>query len=86
MDIELILELQVLNEITENILQNPEEPRYRRLKITSKRMNEHIMPRNGTVEFLQRVCSSYGGFCSWLTDALWEKMGFRQKVCNVDLL
>jgi hypothetical protein len=53
---------QVLSEITENILKNPDDPKYRRLKITAKKMNQQIMPMNGTVEFLQKVCSSRGVF------------------------
>lgn len=54
-DKDAVMSLRVLNEITENILKNPDEPKYRRLKTTSDRMNRHIMSRNGTVEFLQKM-------------------------------
>lgn len=47
---------QVLNKITENILKNPDNPKYRRLDTNLDKVNCHIMSRNGTVEFLQRVC------------------------------
>ena len=49
------LGVQVLNEITEKILNNPNDPKYQRLKINSEKMRQHIMPRKGTVEFLQKV-------------------------------
>lgn len=74
-----MLRLQVLNEITENILKNPHDPKYRRLKITSDRMNRHIMSKRGTVEFLQKVVSVRAVF-HLLTNMLWTKMGFREKV------
>lgn len=51
----LIFGLQFLNEITENILKHPNDPKYRQLKITSEKMNKLIMPLKGTVEFLQKV-------------------------------
>lgn len=58
--------LQVLDEITENILKNPNDPKYRRLKITSEKMKQHIMPLKGTVEFLQKVCFYLRSFASFL--------------------
>jgi len=47
--------LRVLNDITENILQNPNDPKYHRLNINSERMRLYIMPRKGTVEYLQKM-------------------------------
>lgn len=75
----LMFGLQVLNKITENILQNPNDPKYWRLKTTADRMNLHIMSRKGTVEFLQKVCSFRAVFRR-LTNTMWKKMGFREKV------
>ena len=49
--------LQLLNRVTERILTNPDRPDYRRLNINADGMKKHIMPRKGTVEFLQMVCS-----------------------------
>lgn len=71
--------LQVLNRIAENILNYPEDPKYRKLSTTKDTMKEHIMKRKGTVEFLQKVCSFRAVFRR-LTNTLWTKMGFREKV------
>ena len=74
-----MVRLQLLNRITENILKNPDDPKVRRLKTTGNQMNQHIMSRKGTVEFLQKVCSFRAVFHR-LTDRLWTKMGYREKV------
>lgn len=67
----LILGLQVLNEITDNILKNPDDPKYQRLKVTSEEMKQNIMLRKGTVEFLQKVRVCRSSFrCFWSTNAL----------------
>ncbi|KAF9652225.1 hypothetical protein BDM02DRAFT_3109668 [Thelephora ganbajun] len=63
--------LRVLNEITEKILTNPDDPKYRRLNVNSEKMKQHIMQRKGTVEFLQKVCFRRGAFRGfWLTNTL----------------
>jgi len=51
----LMLGLQILNRITENILKNHGDPKYRRLHINSEKVKQHIMSKKGTVEFLQKV-------------------------------
>lgn len=75
----LTIRLQVLNKITENILKNPDVPKYRKLDPTKRMMNLHIMSKKGTVEFLQRV-RSFRAVFRRLTNTLWTKMGFREKV------
>ena len=71
----------MLNRITENILKDPENPKYTKLKTTTDTMNRHIMSKRGTVEFLQKVCFFPAVFRR-LTNALWTKMGFREKVSS----
>jgi len=64
----LMLGLQILNKITENILKNHNDPKYRRLDINAEKMKQHIMSRKGTVEFLQKVCICRPSFRCFLTD------------------
>jgi len=47
--------LRFLNRVTENILKNPDNPKYQRLKINKDSMKQHVMSKRGTVEFLQKV-------------------------------
>ncbi|KAF9780163.1 hypothetical protein BJ322DRAFT_315055 [Thelephora terrestris] len=50
-----VVSLRLLNKITENILKYPNDLKYRRLDTNLDKVKLHIMSKNGTVEFLQRM-------------------------------
>ena len=47
--------IRLLDKIMKNIIANPDEEKYRKLKVTGKAVKEKIAPLKGTIEFLKTI-------------------------------